>query len=292
LPLLDEYKKSLKLLEVEELFDLLVYRPLAFLFVKGIVHTRVTPNQLTLVSMILGFLGGAMYAAGNATAYAAGAILYLLYNVVDCSDGQLARLTNRGSAIGRILDGLADYVAAISAYVGIGLGFANNSPNPPVMWALTVLAGLGNAVQAAMLDYYRNRFLDVVLERHAVLDEGIDEFRTEYDRMRRANEKPFDRAVIRVYLAYSTVQRRLTSGRRPAVTPKINATTFHARNKVLIRCWTYLGTTTQWTLLIICSFLNRLDIYLLGVGVVGSVLAGVLFFFQKRADVQLTANNA
>lgn len=292
MPLLAEYKKSLKLLEVEELFDLLVYRPLAFLFVKGIARTRITPNQLTLASMIFGFLGGAMYALGSAHAYAAGAMLFFLYNVLDCSDGQLARLTNSGSLIGRILDGIADYIAALAAYVGIGLGFANNSSNPPAMWTLTVLAGLGNAVQAGMLDYYRNRFLDVVLARQPVLDKGVEEFRNEYNRMKSANEKPFDRTVIRVYLAYSAVQSRIIADRQPADAPKVDAGMFYARNKVLIHCWTYLGPTTQWTLLIICSFLNRLDVYLVGVGVIGSILAAVLFIIQKRTDIQLAVGNA
>jgi hypothetical protein len=292
LPLLAEYKKSLKLLEVEELFDLLLYRPLAFIFVKGMARTRVTPNQLTLASMIFGFFGGAMYAVGTANAYAAGAVLYLIYNVLDCSDGQLARLKHSGSLIGRILDGIADYIAALAAYVGIGWGFARNSSNPAAMLALTVLAGLGNAVQAGLLDYYRNRFLDVVLERPHVLDKGIDEFRDEYNRMKKAKEKLFDRTVIRIYLAYCAVQKQFIGERLPADSPKVDAKKFYARNRVLIHCWTYLGPTTQWTLLIICSFLNRLDIYLVGVGIIGSVLAAILFFIQKRTDLRLAASNA
>jgi hypothetical protein len=291
MPLLAEYRSSLKLLEVEEIFDLVLYRPIAFVLVKGLARTTVTPNQVTLASMVFGLLGGITYAIGGARAYAAGAVLFFVYNVLDCSDGQLARLNHSGSPIGRILDGMADLVASVSAYVGIGLGFASLSPHPAAMWALTLLAGLGTAMQAALLDYYRNRFLDVMLERPPVLEQGLDEFRTEYDRLKAANEKPLERAVIRFYLWYSSVQGRLATGRRSPEAPAIDAKTFYARNKRLMRGWTSLGLTTQWTLLIACSFTNRVDLYLVGVGVVGSTLAVTLLVLQKRVDAQLATSH-
>src|SRR5665647_2867156 len=105
--LLHEYKISLKKIEVEEIFDLYFYRPLAFLLVKAIYITSITPNQLTVISMIFGVIGGFFYSFGNHSAFIIGAILVLLYNVVDCSDGQLARLKKNGTAVGRILDGIA-----------------------------------------------------------------------------------------------------------------------------------------------------------------------------------------
>jgi hypothetical protein len=182
-------------------------------------------------------------------------------------------------------------VATIAAYVGIGFGFANLSSHPAMMWALTALAGVGTAAQAALLDYYRNRFLDVVLGRPPVLDQGLDEFRLEYDRRKAANEKPFDRAIIRFYLAYSGIQRRLAAG-PPREVPQVDAGTFYARNKRLMRGWTWVGPTTQWTLLIVCSFMNRLDVYLVGVGVFGTALAMTLLFLQKRVDGQLAARHA
>ena len=55
--LVAEYKQGLKSVAVEELFDLVFYRPLAFLFVKLVYRTGVTPNQLTLLSMVFGVLG-------------------------------------------------------------------------------------------------------------------------------------------------------------------------------------------------------------------------------------------
>jgi hypothetical protein len=171
--LFQEYKNSLKKIEVEELFDLYFYRPLAFLLVKAIYSTNITPNQLTVISMIFGILGGICYSFGSYKAFIAGAVLYLTYNVVDCSDGQLARMKKNGTTVGRILDGVADYVVSVALYFGIAFGYANNSSDPLLWWFLTTAAGISNAVQSGLLDYYRTRYLDYVLDRVSILDEGL-----------------------------------------------------------------------------------------------------------------------
>jgi len=49
-----EYKKSLKMAEVEEFVDLYFYRPLAYLLVRAIYRTSITPNQITLFSITIG----------------------------------------------------------------------------------------------------------------------------------------------------------------------------------------------------------------------------------------------
>ncbi|MDQ1296055.1 MAG: hypothetical protein QG611_33, partial [Bacteroidota bacterium] len=54
---LSEYKRSLKMKEVEETIDLIVYRPLAFLLVKLIYNTRITPDHLTFAAIIMGLIG-------------------------------------------------------------------------------------------------------------------------------------------------------------------------------------------------------------------------------------------
>ena len=286
--LIAEYTRTLKLPAVEEFFDLFFYRPLAFFFVKLIAHTEITPNQLTVASMLFGVLGGFMYTYASADAYAWGGILYLLYNIIDCSDGQLARMKNSGSAIGRILDGVADYVVSVAVYLGIGIGYAGTSSSPAAMWALTVAAGISNAVQSGLLDFYRNRFLDIVLQRKSVLDEGVKGFQQEYEILRREKRKFFDRVLIWIYLRYSALQVRGTSGKKKGTTRHaVDLQAFRKKNRVIIHFWTYLGPTTQWTLLIVTSLLNRLDIYLWGIAVAGNILALILFFIQKRIDMQL-----
>ena len=126
----NDYKSQLKLIEVEEILDLLFYRPLAYLFVKTILNTNLTPNHLTISAMIIGAIGGLLYILDSSTSLIFAGILLVVYDVLDCADGQLARIKKNGTTIGRILDGFADYIVSIFVYIGIGLGFALNSSDP------------------------------------------------------------------------------------------------------------------------------------------------------------------
>lgn len=287
--LFQEYKSSLKKIEVEEIFDLYFYRPLAFLLVKGIYNTSITPNQLTLISMILGILGGISYSFGSYHAFMIGAILYLLYDVFDCSDGQLARLKKNGTPVGRILDGIADYVVSIALYIGLGFGFANNSPNPFLIWMVILVAAISNAIQSGLLDYYRTRYLDYSLDRTSVLDEELKVFNNEFERLKNIKGKYFDKIVIGIYLKYSAIQHKMTNSKplHEKPKPQINGEEYSKHNRLLIKLWTLLGPTTQWTFLIITSFFNRIDIYLFGIVVVGNILAVIFYFFQHKVDVAL-----
>jgi len=122
-----EYKKSLKMPEIEEFFDLFFYRPLTFLLVKIVYRTNVTPNQLTIIAIFIGFASGCLYATGLHGACIYGAILFMLYNVFDCSDGMLARLKKNGSQVGRIIDGIADYLATAAVFIGLGIGYPDHN---------------------------------------------------------------------------------------------------------------------------------------------------------------------
>jgi hypothetical protein len=291
--LLAEYKKSLKMIEAEETFDLYFYRPLAFLLVKAIYNTRITPNQLTLLSMLFGLLGGASYAFGSHAAYIAGAVLYCLYNILDCSDGQLARLKNNGTRLGRILDGIADYLVTIAVYAGIGIGFASNSPHPVFWWILTVAAGISNGAQSMIFDYYRGRFLDYVLERVSTFEDGVKSFRDEYEDLKRQKGKRFARTAIWIYLQYSFLQRKLISHRK-SIKPakKYDPEEYYRINKVVLHLWSYLGPTTQFTFLIVTSLINRLDIYLWGLVAVGNIWALVMFTVQNKVNSHLHPKEA
>lgn len=287
--LFQEYKSSLKKIEVEEFFDLYFYRPLAFLLVKAIYSTSITPNQLTVISMVFGVIGGFFYSVGTSQANLYAALFILSYNVVDCSDGQLARLKKNGTAVGRILDGIADYVVSVAAYFGIAFGFANSSSNPLLWWIITAAAGFSNALQSGLLDFYRTRYLDYVLQRVSVLNDGIKSFEEEFARLKNVRGRYFDKIVIWIYLWYSRVQLKLTNpvSDNSKVKPNISPEEYANKNGLMIRLWTILGPTTQWTFLIITSILNRLDIYLLGILIVGNILAVIFYFFQSKIDVNL-----
>lgn len=280
----DEYKTSLKLVEVEELFDLIFYRPLAFLFVKLIYPTNLTPNQVTTLALIIGIIGGIVISFNTQMFLIIAAVLLIMYDVLDCSDGQLARLKKNGTSVGRILDGVADYFVTIAVYLGIGFGFASNSSDPLFYWGLLVIAGASNIVHAVALDYYRNRFIDYATNRDSLLGENLKEFEDEYARIKNQGGNYFQLAILWIYLKYSDLQLKASKTADNASEKKYDSDDFYKRNKKIMHLWTYIGPTSELTFIIITALINRLDIYIIGMITVVNLYALILYLVQIRID--------
>lgn len=282
-----EYKKSLKMLEVEEILDLIIFRPPAFLLVKLIYQTSITPNQITWVSLFFGVFGAFLITFGTATAFTLAAICFIIYNILDCSDGQLARLQNSGTLTGRIVDGFADYIVAITSYLAIGVGYASNTNDPFFYWTLTALAGFSNALHSFALDYYRNQFLDYALDRKSILGEDLEQFETEYNRLITAKKWSLDRLLIWIYLKYSRIQISLSSKQDQSQTRIYDPKDYYNKNKRMIHLWTYIGPTTELTFMIVCAFINRWDIFLWGMVTIGNIYTLILYIIQKSVNASL-----
>ncbi|PLX22488.1 MAG: hypothetical protein C0600_16545 [Ignavibacteria bacterium] len=282
----DEYRASLKMIEVEEYLDLVFYRPLAFLLVKAIYPTSLTPNQLTVIALVCGVIGGVLFGFGSPFLLIIAAVLLVLYDVIDCSDGMLARLKKNGTRTGRILDGVADYIVLATVYVGIGIGFVRSTDDPALWWGLLIAAAASNTVHAILVDYYRNLFLDIVLQRKSTFEEDLDAFEEEVAEMKREGGHYFDRLIIGIYLRYSRLQRNLTSGQNEhAELPQTEPDEYYRRNRLILRLWLLLGPTTQLTFLIVCAFFNRMDIYIIGMISVANLWAIVLYLIQYRINL-------
>jgi len=284
---LSDYKRSLKLPEVEEIFDLYFYRPLAFAFVKAIYGTNITPNQLTVVSMMVGVMGGVCFGLGHPEAVTVVALLYGLSIVLDCSDGQLARLKKNGTRLGRILDGLIDYVVSLAVYLGIGIGLAPESGDLRLWWLLLGAAGLSNLFHSAVLDYYRNRFTDFVQGTGHIDEDDFQSFKLEYEKTAEEKGGRPRKAAIWLYLKYLALQKKLAFNGDASRLFKVSSEDFFRRNRAALRLWTFLGSTTQGTLLIITALLDRIDLYFWGIIVVGNIWAAVMFVVQTRIDHRL-----
>ncbi len=110
------YKQSLK--KQDSLFNLYLARPVAAAVVAVFENTRVTPNQVTFMSLGIMLLAVGAFAglAGPLGLWLGVALVELSY-IFDCVDGQLARLTGRSSPIGGELDFLMD---ELKAYLLVG----------------------------------------------------------------------------------------------------------------------------------------------------------------------------
>lgn len=284
---LEEYKKSLKMKEVEEIFDLIFYRPLAFLFVRVVYKTDLTPNGISIAAIFMGLIAGCFYSLGQPVHFKIGALFYLLFNILDCSDGQLARLKKNSTPVGRIIDGISDYIATIAVYIGLAVGFALKALNPYFWLLMLIIAGLSSAAHGILVDYYRNRFLDYVRGRRGNSENELEEFKKEYESIKNQKSKGFDRMVLLIYFRYSALQRLMVTRKKKTKLFISTPQEYFQKNKRIIRFWLLLGPTTEITALVICSLLNRFDIFIWIVVIGFNGLAAILWSVQHILDKTL-----
>ena len=175
----EEFKISLKTVEAEEIFDLILFRPISFLFVKLIYNTNITPNHISIVAMIIGVIGGLTFSAGTHAYFIIASLLYFTSNTLDCADGQLARLKKNGTLLGRAIDGFIDYVVSTTIYICLGVAVAKTTGSGLTGLFLCLGGGISAAVQAFYFDFYRNSFLQYVHGMSSDVNDEIKEFEEE-----------------------------------------------------------------------------------------------------------------
>ncbi|MDB4963659.1 MAG: CDP-alcohol phosphatidyltransferase [Myxococcales bacterium] len=92
-----------------------VARPPAAIVVYALAKTPITPNQVTFLSAIVAAVAGALFALfpGSYLWLVVAALVYEFSFVLDCADGQLARLRKIASPLGHMLDFLMDELKAM-----------------------------------------------------------------------------------------------------------------------------------------------------------------------------------
>lgn len=217
----EEYKASLKSMDTEEHIDLWFYRPLGFLWAKLFARLGVTPNWVTIASIILGVAGGILLYYGEQPLLwlnYVGIFLIIWANTYDSADGQLARLTKQYSRIGRILDGVSGdlwFFAIYFALVFRELHFGDKmlgdffASHQWIIWTMAIVAGLCHAKQAASADYYRQFHLYFLKGKDGSELDSTDQLREEYNKVPWSGNM-FKKITMLVYLNYTAQQEAIT----------------------------------------------------------------------------------
>ncbi len=100
----------------------LLYRPLSLLLTPILAACRIPPLAVTLAGGACALALPVLAVAGW-TSTAIG-LLGIVFCILDCMDGDLARATGRVSATGAYADFVVDLVYRVSLYAAIGLLFA------------------------------------------------------------------------------------------------------------------------------------------------------------------------
>ena len=200
-------EKTYKAPELEGWIDIYFYRKVGFQLARLFATLGMTPTAVSVIGCISGVIAGHFYYYRDLRLNIFGMLLHIAANAFDNADGQLARLTNQTSRMGRLIDGMADHLVWLSIYFHLALRCVTEG-SPLAIAVLALAAGLSHGCQAAAADYYRSGYLYFVRGRaRSGLDSSLD-LRTEFQRLR-WRDQPWQKILLAFYLNFTLQQELL-----------------------------------------------------------------------------------
>lgn len=215
--LIEEVKATLKSADTEGAFELYVTRTPGYLWALLFRFLHVHPIAVTLMSIVIGAAAGWFFLSERLGMNIIGMCLLIWANWYDCADGQLARMTDQRTLIGRILDGFAGDVWFFSIYFFICLRLTTtplpftDTPWGICIWLLCAWAGFHcHARQCAISDYYRNIHLWMLLGRQRSELDGSADIEKRYNALAWRSKDWFEKLYLFFYRHYCLGQEQQT----------------------------------------------------------------------------------
>jgi hypothetical protein len=195
--------------EIEGFLDLHFYRKVGFQLARLFAWIGFTPNGVTVIGTLIGIAAGHLYFYRDLTTNIVGMCLHVFANAMDNADGQLARLTNRHSPSGRVLDGIGDNLIYASVYVHLCLRYVAEGGSRGV-WLVALLAGLSHRLQSEAAEFCRDAYLRFAVGKLDSIELSSD-LRQKYEAITWSNH--FSRKLLlNLHLSYVAEQERLCPG--------------------------------------------------------------------------------
>jgi phosphatidylglycerophosphate synthase len=258
-------EKTYKAPELEGWIDIYFYRKVGFQLARLFAALNMTPTAVSAIGCICGVIAGHFYYYRDLRLNIFGIILHIAANAFDNADGQLARLTNQTSRIGRLIDGVADHLVWLSVYFHLALRCAADGP-PLAIAVLALAAGLSHGCQAAAADYCRSGYLYFVRGRaRADLDSSLD-LRMEFRRLS-WRDQPWQKVLLAFYLNFTSQQELLAPGLRrlhqviarasSVEIPLWLQDSYRDRARPMLAWWRLLMTNSRMLLLFLLLLIGR-----------------------------------
>ena len=110
--------RSLKA-DFEGIVDTYLNRPVSCRLSRIFLRIGFSPNAITVLSVLIGLIGAVTIALGSYSSAVIGTLLFQLSAIVDCCDGEVARVTFAESRVGALLDLLGDNLAHLAVFAGV-----------------------------------------------------------------------------------------------------------------------------------------------------------------------------
>src|SRR5882757_8715277 len=140
------------------------------------IDSWVTPNHLTTLRLAVGLAGAATFIPGSYGWSNVAALLLVLSNFLDHTDGELARMSGKTSRIGHLYDLASDAAVTVLLLIAIGVGIA---AKPGIHLALPpAILGLAAGTAVALIFYLRLQ-IEALLGKIATRQASLGGFETE-----------------------------------------------------------------------------------------------------------------
>lgn len=288
---------SLKSSDTEEWWDLHFNRPIGYFWARLAIPLHITPNMITIASIIIGSVGSFLFYYQNLRLNVIGMFLLVLANTFDSADGQLARLTNQKTQLGRILDGLAGDIWFIIIYVVLVLRTLSEGWQPHwSIWVIGSLAGASHILAATMADYFRNVQLFFAKGKEGSEHDNSKTVDRQFKELK-FKQKPFSKVSMWFYRNYTIQQEFFTPHlqrywslllqRYPEKIPAELSEDIRRRNVHFMPLTNLLQFNTRVAFLFFAMFINHAWLYFLFDLIVMNTLLIWLTVGEERLFKQL-----
>ncbi len=286
--------------EVEGVLDRWFYRKIGFRLAQLFAAIRVAPTGVTLLGGICGVIAGHLYFYRDLPINVFGMGLHIFANTLDNADGQLARLLNKKSRMGRVEDSLADHLIFLSIYVHLALRCWGNGASLAV-GLLALAAGLSHAWQGAAADYFRNAYLYFVKGRSRADWDCSRALRQDYEQAS-WRAQPWTKLLLRLYLNFTRQQEMLSPalrGLREATEREFSSgiplalrASYGDIAGPMLRWWGLLMTNTRMLFLFLFLAIDRPALYFWMELTVFNLLLVFLLIRQERMSSAFLRHSA
>lgn len=228
-------ESTYKSADTEEWLDRVWTRPIGYWWAKLFARLGVHPNTVTVMSMVIGACSALFFAHGSYfyEGYSGlwmniiAIVLLAWANFYDSADGQLARMTNKRTQLGRILDGAASEVWFVPIYLAIVyrfyychsrefafFGIPDTATNGIIATSLLLVCVLYSGFvchsgQCGLADYYRQIHLFFLKGAGGSELDNSEQQQRIYESTPREGNRLW-RAFLRTYVSYTRKQEKQT----------------------------------------------------------------------------------
>ena len=148
-------------------------RPISLRISKLLLKTGITPNQISILSTVIGLVGASFFFSGEYFYLILGGILIHIHSIVDGCDGEVARLKLRQTKYGGWLDSVLDRYVDAAIIFGLAYGYWSITGDVTI-WIIGFFALIGTFLNSYTSDKYDSIFKNGDMTKRSKFRMGRD----------------------------------------------------------------------------------------------------------------------